>query len=78
MLTLGKLALLAYSHSDSSVFDKVNREINLLSYQEDLPDAVISAFGYDFETMRVFLPPELIRVRVRTIHLWQVMFDVFN
>lgn len=75
MLTLGKLALLAYSHSDSSVFEKVNREINLLSYQEDLPDAVISAFGYDFETMRVFLPPELIRFYISDENVGANEFD---
>ncbi|XKL69512.1 hypothetical protein PGB90_007281 [Kerria lacca] len=61
MLTLGKLALLAHDSTNTNLFDKVNKEINLIIYQEDLPEIVLSAFGYDFETMRVFLPAELIR-----------------
>lgn len=71
MLTLGKLALLAHDSTNTNLFDKVNKEINLIIYQEDLPEIVLSAFGYDFETMRVFLPAELIRVSgnfiIRTI-----------
>lgn len=62
MLTLGKLALLASSNNDPNILEKVNKELTLIGYQEDLPEVVLSSFGYDFETMRVFLPAELIRV----------------
>lgn len=63
MLTIGKLALLASGTQEGMLFDKVCKEIYLISYQEDLPDPVLKAFECNYETMKVFLPPELIRVR---------------
>lgn len=71
---MGKLASLAYSCSDAALLERINAELNLLSYQEDLPEAVLTAFGYDFETVRVFLPAELIRVSLRICSKNPLMF----
>ncbi len=64
MLTLSKLSLLACIEPDKDHIRKVNKEIDLLNYQEDLPENVLRVLGYDPETSRVFLAHELIRVSI--------------
>lgn len=70
MLTLGKLALLASANNDPIIMEKVNKELALIGYQEELPEVLLNAFSYDFDTMRVFLPAELIRVSKLRIQLF--------
>ncbi|XP_075222739.1 nuclear pore complex protein Nup133 isoform X2 [Lycorma delicatula] len=60
MLSLGKLALLA-GGCEGNELDQVNVALDLVTHQEDLPEAVLTAYGYSFDTVRVFSPPELIK-----------------
>lgn len=63
MLSLAKLALLASDESEDNVTDYVKRidnELALIAYQEDLPAQVLTTYGYDIEKLRVLVPRELI------------------
>ncbi|XP_039283480.1 nuclear pore complex protein Nup133 [Nilaparvata lugens] len=60
MISLGKLALLAAGGDDDTLED-VNSSLNLISHQEGLPESVLTAYGYNFDNVRVFSPPELIK-----------------
>lgn len=66
MLSLAKLALLASDEQRDKVEDQVqslNADLDLVSYQEELPEVVLSSYGYDVERLRVLTPTELVKVR---------------
>ena len=70
MLSLAKLHLIAEEKSggrgDAELIqqqlDKIESELDLATHQEQLPNAVLEAFGIDASTMRVFTAQELIEV----------------
>jgi hypothetical protein len=66
MLSLAKLALLASDEHPQKVeaVSAMNRDLDLLVYQEELPEIVLSSYGYDVERLRVLTPTELIEVRL--------------
>jgi hypothetical protein len=66
MLSLAKLALLASVEEPDKVeveMHNLNTDLDLVSYQEELPEIVLSAYGYDVERLRVLTPTELVKVR---------------
>jgi len=68
MLSLAKLALLASDEHPQKVEEAVsvmNRDLDLVVYQEELPEVVLSSYGYDVERLRVLTPTELIKVRFK-------------
>ena len=78
MLTIGKLALLASGTQEGALFDRVNKAIDLISYQEDVPEIVFKTFDYNVDTMRVLLPQEIIRVCIMGRLLMREFFDKSN
>ncbi|XP_015587429.1 nuclear pore complex protein Nup133 isoform X2 [Cephus cinctus] len=63
MLSLSKLALLASDgplEETEDCLKSVDRELALIAHQEDLPEQVLAAYGYDIDKMRVLSPTELI------------------
>jgi nuclear pore complex protein Nup133 len=68
MLSLAKLALLASNEHPQKVEEDVsamNRDLDLVVYQEELPEVVLSSYGYDVERLRVLTPAELVKVSVK-------------
>jgi hypothetical protein len=68
MLSLAKLALLASDEHPQNVEEEVsamNRDLDLVVYQEELPEVVLSSYGYDIERLRVLTPTELVKVSVK-------------
>jgi nuclear pore complex protein Nup133 len=66
MLSLAKLAVLASDEQPDKVEEQVNSlntDLDLVSYQEELPEVVLSSYGYDVERLRVLTPAEIIKVR---------------
>jgi nuclear pore complex protein Nup133 len=66
MLSLAKLALMASDEQPDRVEEEVstmNMDLDLVSYQEELPEFVLSSYGYDVERLRVLTPTELVKVR---------------
>ena len=66
MLSMAKLALLAsdeHPHKIEEEVSAMNTDLDLVAYQEELPEIVLSAYGYDVEMLRVLTPTELIKVR---------------
>lgn len=49
MLSIAKLANLVTNgvHSKNDFVENINRDLELINYQEELPDTVLSSFGYD-------------------------------
>ncbi|XP_021913246.1 nuclear pore complex protein Nup133 [Zootermopsis nevadensis] len=67
ILSLAKLALLASDEQRDKVEDQVqslNADLDLVSYQEELPEVVLSSYGYDVERLRVLTPTELVKLYV--------------
>ncbi|XP_050469604.1 nuclear pore complex protein Nup133 [Bombus huntii] len=63
ILSLAKLALLASDDLEEEVKDcvkRINNELALVAYQEELPTQVLTTYGYDVEKLQVFTPTELI------------------
>ena len=70
MLSLAKLALLASDEHPQKVEEAVsvmNRDLDLVVYQEELPEVILSSYGYDVERLRVLTPTELIKVRSKVL-----------
>jgi len=70
MLSLAKLALLASDEHPQKVEEAVsvmNRDLDLVVYQEELPEVVLSSYGYDVERLRVLTATELIQVRLKVL-----------
>lgn len=70
ILSLAKLALLASDDLEEEVKDcvkRINNELALVAYQEELPTQVLTTYGYDVEKLQVFTPTELITVLHSTI-----------
>jgi nuclear pore complex protein Nup133 len=66
MISLAKLALMASDEQPDKVEEEVsnlNMNLDLVSYQEELPEIVLSSYGYDVERLRVLTPIELVKVR---------------
>lgn len=79
MLSLAKLALLASDEHPQKVEDAVsvmNRDLDLVVYQEELPEVVLSSYGYDVERLRVLTPTELIKVRLKVILTMRTFYRV--
>ena len=67
MLSLAKLSLLA-SGADTdqnNMVEEINSNLDLVAHQEQLPDVVLNAYGYEFDNLRVFSPSELIKVSMK-------------
>ena len=65
MLSLTKLAFLAsddLKEKDRDHVKRIDNELALVAYQEELPTQVLTTYGYDVEKLRVFTPTELITV----------------
>lgn len=64
MLSLAKLSLLAseMDPDQNNTIEEINANLDLVAHQEQLPDSVLNAYGYEFENLRVFSPAELIKV----------------
>ncbi|XP_058801780.1 nuclear pore complex protein Nup133 isoform X2 [Phymastichus coffea] len=65
MLSMAKLAYLASDEPEdkiqASIFE-IDRELNLIAHQEDVPISVLEIYGYDVEKLRVLSPSELINL----------------
>jgi hypothetical protein len=66
MLSLAKIALMASDEQPDKEVSTLNMNLDLVSYQEELPEIVLSSYGYDVERLRVLTPTELVKVCVRT------------
>ncbi|XP_069672597.1 nuclear pore complex protein Nup133 isoform X3 [Periplaneta americana] len=67
MLSLAKLSLLAFDQQPEAVDEEVqalNTELDLVLYEEELPETVLSAYGYDIERLRVLTPMELVKLYI--------------
>ncbi|XP_014219795.1 nuclear pore complex protein Nup133 [Copidosoma floridanum] len=65
MLSLSKLAFLATDDSEeklASNIQNIDKELNLIAHQEDVPIHVLDKYGYDVEKLRVLSPVELINL----------------
>lgn len=64
MFSLSKLSKLAGMNSRDSEFilGEINQKLDLITYQEDIPDFVLQAFGYDSINPPVISPKELIHL----------------
>lgn len=64
-LSLSKLAFLASDiklNEMSDTLKKIDYDLSLIAYQEDLPLAVMQAYGYDVEKVKVLTPKDLVTV----------------
>ncbi|XP_063979261.1 nuclear pore complex protein Nup133 [Diachasmimorpha longicaudata] len=62
-LSLSKLALLCSDEPEGEIADaleRINSELELIAYQEELPNDVLETYGYDTDKLRVLKPVELI------------------
>jgi len=72
LLSLAKLHLITEEksggccHTDliRQQLDRIESELDLATHQEQLPAAVLEAFGVDANTMRVFTPQELVEMYI--------------
>lgn len=65
-LSLAKLCLLASSKlAPDTAEDELSAQLSLIAFQENLPESLITSYGYDVDNMRLFLPSELIKVTLR-------------
>lgn len=65
MLSLAKLALFASDGLEEEVEEcvgRINKELELIAHQEELPATVLASYGYDIDKLRVLTPTELITV----------------
>ncbi|XP_034943346.1 nuclear pore complex protein Nup133 [Chelonus insularis] len=65
MLSLSKLALLCSNDDPYDIEDNcegINKELELIAYQEEIPDAVLENYGYNVNKLRVLTPTELINL----------------
>ncbi|KAH0548930.1 nuclear pore complex protein Nup133 [Cotesia glomerata] len=63
MLSLGKLALICSNEIQEEInenCERINRELELIAHQEELPADVLEAYGYDIKKLKVLTPVELI------------------
>lgn len=68
MLSLAKLALLASGEAErSDQRSLLDAELDLVAHQEDLPESVLIAYGYDIDALNVLPPAELIQVNWITV-----------
>ncbi|XP_044746474.1 nuclear pore complex protein Nup133 [Coccinella septempunctata] len=68
MYSLAKLAKLAapIARDTDSFLEKVNGHLELISYQEDIPDYVLQNFGYNTADPQVLSPKEIINLYICT------------
>lgn len=66
MLSLAKLALLASGETEARSDQRalLDAELDLVAHQEDLPESVLVAHGYDIDTLHVLPPGELIQLLI--------------
>lgn len=66
MLSLAKLSKLVTvgTQSENEDIDKINSELQLIAYQEDLPDYVLEQYGYNTLRPRVIPTKELIHLYI--------------
>ena len=72
MLSLAKLSLLASDEQANKVDEGIqalNTQLDLVTYQEELPESVLLSYGYDTERLRVLTPAEIIKVSVCNYYL---------
>ncbi|KAF5282596.1 hypothetical protein FQA39_LY05003 [Lamprigera yunnana] len=62
MLSLSKLAKLAADEEDKSYIDFLDSQLELISFQEDVPDYVLQHYGYDTVNIKVIVPKDLIHL----------------
>ncbi|KAJ8941363.1 hypothetical protein NQ314_010426 [Rhamnusium bicolor] len=66
MLSLSKLAKLAGPNTtdSKSYIENINSHLELITFQEDLPDYVLQEFGYDTLKPRVIPPKDLVHLYI--------------
>lgn len=66
MLSLAKLAVLASDEADRSDQTRawIDAQLDLVAHQEDLPESVLIAYGYDIEKLHVIPPGDLIQLLI--------------
>uniref|UniRef100_A0A1B6E0K1 Nucleoporin Nup133/Nup155-like N-terminal domain-containing protein n=1 Tax=Clastoptera arizonana TaxID=38151 RepID=A0A1B6E0K1_9HEMI len=65
MISFAALALLAANDEPKkSELEELKSSMNLIVNQEELPDSILNAYGYDFDSLRVFTPAELIKLYI--------------
>ncbi|KAL0269100.1 UNVERIFIED_CONTAM: hypothetical protein PYX00_006935 [Menopon gallinae] len=67
MLSLAKLSLLASNetdHTEESKLNELDSELELVAHQEDLPEKVLEAYGYDVSKLGVLTAAELIKLYI--------------
>ncbi|EFA05993.1 Nuclear pore complex protein Nup133-like Protein [Tribolium castaneum] len=64
MLSLCKLAKLAAGTGSEEALRSVDSRLDLIAYQEDIPDYVLQQFGYDTINIRVIPPKDLINLYI--------------
>lgn len=66
IFSLSKLAKLAGPDTEDveTYVDNINASLDLITFQEDLPDYVLQQFGYDTLRPRVLTPKELINLYI--------------
>ncbi|XP_017772484.1 PREDICTED: nuclear pore complex protein Nup133 [Nicrophorus vespilloides] len=62
MLSMAKLAKLASGRKHDETLIAINENLELINYQEELPDYVLQQFGYDTIRPRVISPKEMINL----------------
>uniref|UniRef100_A0A1B0CE80 Nucleoporin Nup133/Nup155-like N-terminal domain-containing protein n=1 Tax=Lutzomyia longipalpis TaxID=7200 RepID=A0A1B0CE80_LUTLO len=63
ILSLAKLSFFASGESSEHI-ETINNELNLIEYQEQLPIAVLQAFGYDTDNPKVLKAEEIINLYI--------------
>lgn len=68
MLSLAKLAsFVAADENLTTQIDKIDADLNVVEYQEQLSENLMAFFGYDIENQKVLRVEELINVSIRDI-----------
>ncbi|XP_037912863.1 nuclear pore complex protein Nup133 [Hermetia illucens] len=62
ILSLAKLAALAAESETSSLIAEINTELMLIDYQDQLPESVLTSFGYDTDNPKVLKAEEIINL----------------
>lgn len=72
MLSLSKLMLLSSDETEGVIEEKVSdidSELDLVTHEEDIPESVLVAYGYDASKLRVMTPSEIIKVCIISKYL---------
>lgn len=68
MLSLAKLSALAADSDMTVQVTEINSELSLIEYQEQLPENLLAAFGYETQQQKVLKAEEIINVCYMKCH----------